>query len=213
MPVKAPRKASSSRRWPPASWRSLHRVDDQPTQVWAGDRAPTRILYFTAMARFRWWLSLARTDWEAPQHIAAMTHGRLPMDRDLQILRILREPAGARITVFGDCDPDDLLAYAMLSAAFGPGAVDYDGVTDRLLAIARRIFGEESVAASTEPFTPDEARVMRFMRAKNLVDFKRVLGPKAAAILESGRSLEIEAVIPPLLEDPKARKTIVSWIR
>ena len=208
------------RQFPPAAWRSLHLVDEEPTQVWAGQRPPTRILYFTAMARFRWWLSLARTDWEAPQHIAAMSHGRLPTERDLQILRILREPAGARITVFGDCDPDDVLAYVMLSAAFDPPGrrrrspvVDYGGVTDRLVTLATRIFGKDSVDASTKPFTPEEASLMRFMRAKGLVDFERVLGPKAAAILESGRSLSIESVIPPLLEDPKTRKTIVSWIR
>jgi len=201
---------------------SLYRDPDTPTQIWVGSEPPQQILCFSNLARFRWWLSLARTDYEAPQHIAAIAHGGQPLRRDIQLLKLLREPAGAIVTVFGDLDPDDLLLYATLSAALDPPGrearrspvVEYSGVTSRrLLALAERVFGWDSVQASTEPFDQREAALMRFIRQKSLIDFERLLGAKATAILESGRRLEIEALVPPLLEDPKSRKTLINWLR
>src|SRR5689334_14344848 len=86
-----------------------HRDPENPTQIWVGSESPTRIIYFSTDARLRWWLSLAMNDHVAPQHIAGVAHGGLPMRRDIQLLQLLRQPAGAIVTVFGDLDPDDLL--------------------------------------------------------------------------------------------------------
>src|SRR5262245_18025604 len=99
---------------------SLYRDPRNPTQIWLGSKPPKRILYCPIDARFRWWRSLSRGDYEAPQDVAAMSHGGQPLHRDIQLLKLLREPAGAVVEVFGDIGPNDLLLYATLSAELDP---------------------------------------------------------------------------------------------
>lgn len=54
---------------------------------------------------------------------------------------------------------------------------------------------------------------MQLIRQKSLVDLGGVLGASAAAILEAGRKLEIESIVPPMLADQKARRTLIKWLR
>ena len=194
-----------------------HRDPDNSTQIWVGSEPPKRIIYFSADARFRWWLSLAENDYVAPQHIAAMGHHGLPLDRDIQLLQLLREPAGAVVTVFGDLDPDDLLVYAALSAALNASSrkpvVEYSGVTSRMLTLAERTLGKRATDNVTHPLDRREAALMRYIRKNSLLDLERLVGAKAASILDSGRRISLDGIVPPLLTFAAARRTIISWVR
>jgi hypothetical protein len=208
-----PRKIS-----PPSA---LHRGDDHQTQIWLGSEPPKRIIYFPSDAMFRWWLRLARSDNEAPQHIAAMAHVGQPLRRDIQLLKLLREPANAVVEIFGDVGPDELLLYMTLAGELDSPrrrarhrpVVDYGGMLSRMFALAERDMTNRVLTSLSEPFDERQAELMRFIQKKSPIDLKGLLGPGPAAILESGRTLWLTGLLHQSMSHPRMAWDITRAIR
>jgi hypothetical protein len=150
-----------------------------------------------------------------------MAHGGQPLRRDIQLLKLLRKPAGAVVEVFGDIGPNDLLLYATLSAELDPSGrtarrrpvVEYSSIMSRALALAERDMGKKVIESWAQPFDETEAALMDFIRKKSLIDPRGLLGAKATSILESGRTLTFEGLLAPMMKNPRMAWTITRWLR
>jgi hypothetical protein len=100
----------------------------------------------------------------------------------------LRRLAGDRHVLFlGDSDPADLLIFAWLRWQM---PIKYGGVSDRLvLALDVQIQDTPAI-----PFADSEREAVS-MLGEVCPDYRELVGPKCAALLDQGRKIEVEAVI------------------
>jgi len=109
----------------------------------------------------------------------------LPDENDAQWLRTI---AGDRVVVFlGDADPVDLLIFVWLRSQM---PVSYVGVNDRLI---------QKLGVRVEDFMTislaDDEKAAISLLASLCPDYRTVVGPQCAALLDRGRKIEIEAVV------------------
>lgn len=109
----------------------------------------------------------------------------LPDDRDLDWLRFTAQ--GRALIYLGDADPPDLLVFAWLRAHL---RVLYRGLNDSLLAECGVALRDQiSISQSGS-----EMAAMPLVR-ECLPDLGDLLGGECTAILNSGRKIEVEAMI------------------
>ena len=107
----------------------------------------------------------------------------LPNEDDVAWLRLL---VGDRIVCFlGDADPVDLLVFAWLRSRI---VAKYAGISDLLLANIGVSWNDRM----TIPLSESESAALALV-AEFCPDFRLLLGPQCADLLDRGRKLELEA--------------------
>jgi hypothetical protein len=138
-------------------------------------------LYTTKPARVLH--ALEQTTGEA----AIQVIGRLGLPNEDDV-RWLKHLVGDREVLFlGDSDPADLLIFAWLRWQM---PVKYGGVSDRL-ALALDVQIQDTPAI---PFADSEREAVSLL-GEVCPDYRELVGPKCAALLDQGRKIEVEAVI------------------
>jgi len=111
--------------------------------------------------------------------------GGLPNENDAQWLRTI---ADDRVIVFlGDADPADLLIFVWLRSQM---PISYVGVNDVLI----QKLGVRVEDFMTISLAEDEKAAIPLL-ANLCPDYRAVVGPQCAALLDRGRKIEIEAVV------------------
>jgi hypothetical protein len=107
------------------------------------------------------------------------------------IIERLASDRSAPIAFVGHADPMGLHTYASLRHHLGAQRIRFTGICDAVLDE----IGEDSVQPDklvTLEFTALERAHLRVV--EGLVNLERVLGPRVAAVLRSGRTIQIEAL-------------------
>jgi hypothetical protein len=116
--------------------------------------------------------------------VGLIARGGLPRESDVAWLRTL---VGTRNLIFlGDLDPPDLLVFAWLRAC----RISHFGVNDAYLAQLRAVIPD----SFTIQLSPTETAAMPLVGTA-LPDMQQLLGSKSTQTLNSGRKIEIEAVV------------------
>jgi hypothetical protein len=110
--------------------------------------------------------------------------------------------AGVPIDFIGDLDPLDLTAFLLLSTSehHSASVVRYFGIDDRWLALCRRYAtGRGSSGATGLPtIEMHEFEKNHLARLIDLpIDWERLVGAEAMALLQSGHKLELEGATNP----------------
>lgn len=112
-------------------------------------------------------------------------HNGLPHESEFELLRASLQ--GHTLLYLGDADPCDLLIFAWLRTRC---VASFCGLSDSLLARCGVVIDERI----TIPMNQSEVDSMPFL-AECLPEFERLIGPQCSALLNSGRKMELEALI------------------
>ncbi len=170
----------------PKDWEGQDLVGDAPLRVFAGARAPRRVLVVTKEAPIVRW---DRSDW--PAGLVVVVAAGMLTRAQAAILGQLAADTSVPIAFVGDADPMDLHTYLCLRVHLGAQRVRFCGISDAVFDI----IGDEQVqpdSLSTREFSAFDQAHMRVV--ETLVKPERVLGPRVSAVLGNGRKLEIEAL-------------------
>lgn len=109
----------------------------------------------------------------------------LPGEREIGWLRTATN--GRQVRFVGDADPCDLLIFTWLSSRM---PISYHGLNDLLLKKCNVLVNDrlQSVQSASE------TAAMKFL-TEQLPNFHELLGSDCAAVLASGRKIEIEALV------------------
>jgi hypothetical protein len=165
---------------------------------------PRTLLYFTKSQPLSWLV----TDWKEalPAKVEVIVHWGLVVDHQADRVRREASRCGRRIRFLGDLDPQDLATY--LSLAFGghrmrprKSAVPivYAGINDAWLGAAEsatKIQPQSFLDTGSIEMTDAEKRYLRVVE-QLAPQLETWVGPRCAALLRSGRKIEMEAVLNP----------------
>ena len=120
-----------------------------------------------------------------PASIQVVGRAGLPNEDDAAWLRTL---VGDRIVLFlGDADPADLLVFAWIRSQI---PVSYVGVSDLLV----QKLGASVEDSATIPLAADERTAVSLL-TNFCPDYRAIVGPQCAELLDRGRKIEMEAVV------------------
>ncbi|MBA4107712.1 MAG: hypothetical protein C0485_18420 [Pirellula sp.] len=111
----------------------------------------------------------------------------LPRAKDVEWTGRLLD--GRRMVFLGDMDPVDLMVFAWWRASLEPDQVAYLGVSDHYLQRLEIVIPENY----TMELSPCEQRAMPVLEAV-CPDYRSLVGPGGAALLDGGMKIELEAV-------------------
>jgi hypothetical protein len=112
----------------------------------------------------------------------------IPKEERLDLLESARD--GRKITFIGDLDGTDLSILTCLRERVG--GVVYAGVSDRMIELCDATVDDMAFAYID---SPSEERDLLGLLACDGFDWRRIVGCRCAALLESGRKIEVEGAI------------------
>jgi len=148
-----------------------------------------RVLLLTKSSLLRVWLG---AQLPTAGTAVVVTHG-VPSARQLDLLRNLVKRLGAPVGFIGDLDPLDLMAFQGYEASLG---AKYLGIDDEWIALCRRT-ALQPVRIAIQMNRRERQQLLQLGRL--LPRLEVLVGNQAAALLRSGRKIEIEGVSNPLL--------------
>jgi hypothetical protein len=126
---------------------------------------------------------LASEDYEV--FVGLIGHGGLPRDEDIPgIASIIRDNS---VYFLGDCDPFDLLVFAWLQQHL---SIRFLGTSDAVISA----LGVDVNERITIQFPDEEQRAMSLVR-EVWPEYSESVGPTLTRLLDSGRKLELEALV------------------
>ena len=129
----------------------------------------------------------AKREYREFDAIGLICRSGLPHAKDAGWIRNLL--GGRRLVFLGDMDPVDLMVFAWWRASLDSGQVAYLGISDHYLDRLEVEIPEEYLIS----LAPCEQRSMPVLDAV-CPDYRAVVGPDCAALLDGGRKIELEAV-------------------
>lgn len=123
---------------------------------------------------------------EGRTNFGAVSRYGLTSEGDMEWLRSF--VGSRRLLFWGDADPADLLHYAWLREEL---SIEYAGMSDRLLAECRTALADHMIIN----FRDDSERAALPLVRECLGDLAELLGPLCAGLLETGRKIEMEALL------------------
>jgi hypothetical protein len=116
--------------------------------------------------------------------------GRYGLPREADLNWIIPMIGTRELLFLGDMDPPDLMVFAWLRDRLRPKQVRFLGVNDQFLDVSG-ISAPESFAI---PLAGSERRSLAVL-PEVLPDFREIVGPHCAQMLESEYKIEIEAIL------------------
>jgi hypothetical protein len=129
-----------------------------------------------------------KAKWKYPDFdVGLISRIGLPNTEDVNWIRDL---LGRNELMFlGDMDPVDLMIFAWLRAHLVHARVTYLGISDSYLNQLGVVLPQTFIMSCA----PSELTSLSFLR-NVLPDFRELIGPNCAALLDDGRKIELEAV-------------------
>lgn len=168
----------------PDEWGGEDLEGEDPLRVLAGKGAPRRVLVVTQEAALKRW---ERSDWPAGL-VVVVAVGMLTRAQAALIERLAADKS-VPIAFLGSASPMCLHTFLTLRVHLGARRLHYCGISDSVL----ETIGDEDVkperlrTRDLSAFDKAQLRVVVTLESP-----ERLLGPRVAAILRSGRAIGIE---------------------
>jgi DNA topoisomerase VI subunit A len=170
----------------PDQWEGQDLVGEAPLRVFVGQRAARRVLVVTKEAALRRW---NRSDW--PVGLLVVVASGMITRAQAAVLAELAIDRSLPIAFVGDADPMSLHTYLSLRAHLGARRVRFGGICDEVLDIIGDEKAQPDSLGTLELSVFDQAHLRV---VATMVKPQQVLGPRVAAVLRSGKKIEIEAL-------------------
>jgi DNA topoisomerase VI subunit A len=170
----------------PDDWEGQDLEGDAPLRIFAGSRAPRRVLVVTKEAVLKRW---PKSDW--PGGLVVVVASGIVTRPQAAVLEKLASDRSVPIAFVGDADPMGLHTYASLRGHLGAQRVRFCGICDAALDA----IGDENV--QPDRLTTLELSALDHTQLRvveGLAKPERVLGPRVSAVLRNGKKIEIEAL-------------------
>lgn len=170
----------------PDQWGGEDLQGEDPLRIYAGVRRPRRVLVVTSEPALKRW---GRAEW--PPELVVVVAAGMVSKAQASVIAGLAPDVSPPIAFVGNAGPMGLHTYLSLRGYLGARRVRFCGVCDAVLEMLGR-GAPEPEALRTWEFSAFDRAHMRVVAS--LETPERLLGPRVAAVVASGRTIPIAAL-------------------